>query len=115
MVTKVEVLKSRLAEDAIRLFGELFKRRNVILVSLDARIADLAHDIRDYYQRIGKNVRTADAIHLATAIYYGVEKFYTFDGTGRRSGLISLSGNVAGHDLIVCAPMVSQYTLRFSS
>ena len=60
----------------------------------------MAHDIRDYYQRIkdqndGKLLQTPDAIHLATAIMYRATEFHTFDdgkSGSKNLGLLGLSG-----------------------
>ena len=46
-------------------------------------------------------METPDSIHLASAILYEAEVFYTFDGEGKkkrptRAKLLSLSGDVAG-------------------
>jgi len=68
----------------------------------------LAGELRDFYQNKGnvKPLSLPDAIHLATAIIYNVEAFYTFDekGNAKFCGLIPLSGNVAGHNLQICKP-----------
>jgi hypothetical protein len=69
------------------------------------------NDIRDHYtvraaEFGGKTLSVPDAIHLATAVLYRVDEFHTFDMEGRSKslGLIPLSGNVAGHRLIICKP-----------
>jgi predicted nucleic acid-binding protein len=78
----------------------ILKRRNFETISVDIKIARLAQQIRDYYSQRNKNIKTADATHLATAIYYEVNALYTFDG----DDLLPLSGNVAGYNLLICKP-----------
>jgi predicted nucleic acid-binding protein len=109
VLTAVEVLHSRLPVGMDRLFDGLMKRINRI--GIDAKVASLAHDIRDHYMARaaefgGKTLSTPDAIHLATAILYRADEFHTFDndGSAKSLGLIPLSGNVGGHRLTICKP-----------
>lgn len=109
-LTLVECLESKLPVGMERLFKDMLKRVNRI--SMDIKVAELAHDIRDYHaarghEHGGKKLQTPDAIHLATAILYRADEFHTFDGGGSDSksiGLIQLSGNVGGHKLTICKP-----------
>ena len=109
-LTTVEVLQSKLPVGMDRLLGDLMKR--IVRIGVDAKVAALAHDIRDYYARnaslnAGKTVSTPDAIHLATAILYRVSEFHTFDdgkSSSKSLGLLNLSGDVGGHRLITCKP-----------
>ena len=80
-----------------------------MLLKTGGRRADRAHEIRDYYKSKGRVMETPDSIHLASAILYEAEVFYTFDGEGKkkrptRAKLLSLSGDVAGHDLTIRRP-----------
>jgi predicted nucleic acid-binding protein len=108
VLTSVEVLQSRLPAGVPNLFSGLMKR--LTRLGMDTKVASLAHDIRDYYAirsaEGGKTLSTPDAIHLATAILYRVTEFHTFDGEGNSKslGLLPLSGDVAGHRLIICKP-----------
>lgn len=108
-VTLVEVLQSKYPAGVVGLFNDLLKRAT--RVSVDIKVAAMAHDIRDYYSsRPGefdrKTLSTPDAVHLATAILYRADEFHTFDGKGNSTslGLLPLSGNVGGHDLMICKP-----------
>jgi predicted nucleic acid-binding protein len=86
------------------------RRRNFEFIGTDIRISTLAQDIRNYYHALNKKMKTPDANHLATAIHNNVDVFYTFD----RDDLLPLSGNVAGHNLIICKPpLSSQRRLTF--
>jgi predicted nucleic acid-binding protein len=100
LLTSVEVLSAKMPVGIDSLFGQFLKRIN--RVGMEVKIADLAHNLRNYYAISGgKIMKTPDAIHLATAILYRVDEFHTFDDE-----LISLSGNVAGHNLKICKPSV---------
>lgn len=108
-LTQVEMLESKIPVGIDTAFTNLLKR--MPRLSMDIKIAQLAHDLRDHYAREavntgGKTLSTPDAIHLATAIHYRVDEFHTFDeqGSSRSLGLIPLSGNVGGHKLIICKP-----------
>ena len=114
VMTYTEVLRSKLTTNAEQVWTNVLKRRNVSLVTHDIRIAKLSSEIRDYYQQFKdvnglRTLSPADAVHLATAILYKVDCFYTFDEKGKNGrGLIPLSGNVAGYKLIICKPIGSQ-------
>ncbi len=105
-IVRIEILACTLSEEAQDKLSQLFMRKNFQEIAVDKRIASLAHDIRNFYQQTKQNainIKTPDAIHLATAIYYQVNQFHTFDGQ-RKRGLLRLSGNVAGHNLTICKP-----------
>jgi len=97
-----EILRGKYPPEVYDLFERTTsKRRNFELIGIDIRISKLIHEIRNYYDslRIRRRIELPDASHLATAIQYAVDAFYTFD-----KDLLSLNGNVAGHTLIICKP-----------
>ena len=99
VITTVEVLEAKIPAGVERMFHGLMKR--ISRGGVDTKIAQLAHDIRNYYVSRGiMKVKTPDAIHVATAILNRAEEFHTFDGD-----LLSLSGDVAGHRLLICKPV----------
>jgi predicted nucleic acid-binding protein len=105
VLTQVEVLQGRIPAGVGNAFVDLLMR--ITRVGMDSKIAGLAHDLRDHYFRAGgKQLSTADSIHLATAIHYRVDEFHTFDNDGdaKTLGLIPLSENVGGHRLKICKP-----------
>ena len=117
-----EVLESTLPKDAIRDFRAYLSRPDVLLIDVDRRIAEISHEIRDFYQNDGsgeKTVSTPDAIHLATAISKGCPVFYTFDGdakqkTDRSRVLLPLGNNIAGkYSLKIQKPEPTQLALDF--
>jgi len=111
-----------LNDDQKELFQRFLKRRNVQVKDATDRIMALSGGIREYYRELkesGKSnlptLTTPDAIHLATAIHWGCEKFFTFDekdvdgGTRPRRALIPLSGLVAGkYPLEITKPLVRE-------
>jgi len=99
VLTSVEVLSGKIPAGMDTLFSGLLKR--LTRVSMDTKIAALAHDLRNHYAiNGGAKLKTPDAIHLATAILFRADEFHTFD-----DALIALSGNVAGHRLTICKPV----------
>jgi predicted nucleic acid-binding protein len=119
VVTRTEVFEADLSLEVKQKYADLLNRRSVQLLDNDLRVSNLAREIREYYDRQsnidGVSPLTAlDAIHLATAIHYKVDAFWTFDdgGYGGRS-LLSLNGNVAGYPLVICKPVAKQLRLGF--
>lgn len=119
-IVRGEVLPSTMDADARTRFEGFLKRSNVLEAAVDPRISTLMGELRDYYKvqkdagKITKALGGMDAVHLATAIHYDVDEFHTFDsgGKGKQLGLLGLSGNVAGHTLIICKPRLGQRRLR---
>jgi hypothetical protein len=110
-----EVLACRLSDAAIKMWEAVLRRRHIALINADQRVAQLAHEIRNFHQTEGVKVSTPDSMHLATAILYQADEFHTFDGSGatpRKSKLIPLSGHVAGvYPLKICVPSTQQPSL----
>jgi len=96
-----EILPGKFPPGAYDLFKRtISKRRNFDLIGIDLRISTIAQEIRDYYSSLNRKIELPDAYHLATAIHYTVDAFYTFD----EDDLLPLNGNVAGRNLIICKP-----------
>lgn len=116
-----EVRKAKMTDEAWNEFNKLFYRKNIKKLSPNARIPGIKQEIIDYYKALSaidgkKPVGDADAEHLATAICYDVDAFYTFDNgkKGTERGLLELDGNVAGHyPLKICKPPVQQIRLFY--
>lgn len=117
---RVEVLDILTTAQRRRL-DEAFESQAIIELAIDSRVIDLAAEIRIHHRTSKsksalKNIRTPDAIHLATAIHYGADEFHTFDGAKRgkqnTGGLLTLNGNVAGRRLKICKPMGTQFLLQ---
>lgn len=116
-LTRTEVFEANLTNEVREMYSKLLSRRNVQLIDADLRVTELARKLREYYKDQSKidglpTLTTADAIHLATAVHFKVDEFHTFDD-GKKGGrsLLSLNGNVAGYQLTILKPPVSQYRL----
>lgn len=109
-IVETEVLMGDLAPDVQEKFRALLKRRDVVAVNVDRTISKLAGDLRDHYRgkKPKESISGMDAIHLATAILYKVDEFHTFEPK-----LIRYSGNLAGHQLVICEPRSKQPNLPF--
>jgi predicted nucleic acid-binding protein len=117
VMTRTEVFEAELSVETRERYAQLLKRRNVQMLDQDLRVSNLAREVREYYRQRGledglPGLTAADAVHLATAIHYKADAFYTFDD-GKKGGrsLLSLNGNVAGHPLLICKPEFTQYRL----
>ena len=106
VIAESEVLESKMTPDQKERFQNLFKRRNVVRVDIDVRIASLAGQIRSYYSQRGMKVSTPDSLHLATAIHYGADELHTTD-----TDLLRFNGDAAGHKLTICIPRSGQLGL----
>jgi predicted nucleic acid-binding protein len=88
-----QLLKSALKAE-IDNFKSRFKMGLHKLYDVDPIIAERAAGYRDYYrkhpvkmpnrEKAYTNLSTADAIHLATAIHYKADEFWTFDGLSQK-------------------------------
>lgn len=112
-----ELSRARLDDEPRKRFDALTKRRNVRVAPTNMRIGELCIEIKTFYRKRNKadhlgEVTDFDAQHLATAIQFSADAFYTFDaGAKRGRSLLSLSANVAGYRLRVCKPPVGQMRL----
>lgn len=114
-ITYAEVTESKRPVGTLHLFDDLMKRPKFNKISVDIRVSKLARQLRDYYSSKfdeygNKTLSVPDAIHLATAILYKAVEFHTFDKKSRKKslGLLPLSGNVGGHNLIITKPAANQ-------
>jgi len=80
-------------DDQIREIEEWLDREYIRTINVDRRIARRAARLRS---PDGSNLKTPDAIVVATALVAGVPKLFTFDGAGRRSGLLQLDQKIEG-------------------
>ena len=121
-ITQIEVGACNVGKLVLPLFDDLMKRKNIIRIAVDIKIASMARTLRDYYKSEpsvsgGVNKKTLcvpDSIHLATAILNKVDVFHTFDnnGSNKTLGLIPLSGNVAEHNLKIEKPTIKQFSFN---
>lgn len=119
VITLTEILRIKLKPAAVETFERIFQRPNCQMYDVNVPIAHVAQEIREFYS--GRNdglptIETPDALHLATAIVYECQTFYTLDmkdRQGKGRSLLSLSGKpVAGRYYIeVSKPIPQQYTM----
>lgn len=115
-IVQIEVLDFYQNEEVKEQFRGFLNRDNVGVVSVNKPIAELAHEIRSYYSATPPTVSTPDAIHLATAIAYNCENFYTLDGTGTNKAgrkkelkLLLIEGKICGkYKLSITVPREDQ-------
>ena len=97
--------------DAAKKFAEVLRRSNVINVATGRRVYSLSDDIIEICRKMGRVIKPPDAIHLATALLYEVDEFYTNDGK-----LLKLNGvlNVPKYSVpkITRPPLPTQLTLE---
>jgi predicted nucleic acid-binding protein len=119
VIVLTEMLDANIGAPAAEKLRSIADRSNVQLVDVTPPIAQLASEVRNYYQLLherdsGGRLTTPDAIHLATALTYGVDEFNTFDDgqKGRENrGLLGLGNTVADRPLVICKPQVTQLKL----
>lgn len=108
VLTTTEVFSGNLTTEQKQRFDSVFKRPSTVRINVDTNISQKASEIREYYKESGQNIKTPDAIHLATALLLQVDAFHTFEDK-----LLELDGNVMGHNLTICKPAGRQGTLGF--
>lgn len=100
-ITRTEIFN--LTPERTQKYDLLMQRRDLHEIAADARVANRASSIREYYKRRDVSIRTPDAIHLATAIIYQADELHTLDGKEKK-GLIRFNGNVADSPLKIVLP-----------
>lgn len=77
-------------------------------------MSQLSHDIRDHYDQQGVKLSSADTVHLASAIIYEADVFYTLDGSGKkkRGTLLPLDGDAAVQKIRIAKPFNRQLSLQ---
>lgn len=95
----VEILECKMPEQAIKRFEDFMKNRNLVEVfAVDTRIAKRAQALRNRLNERGRNIKTPDAIHIATAIVSKAKQLHTFD-----DGILKLNGKDEVEGLVITA------------
>jgi hypothetical protein len=119
VITRIEVLESKLSAEQSELFKKTFRSTNHILYDVDPPIADKARQFRQNVRTdTGKVLAVPDAIHLATAATYGAHQVHTFDDgqqDKRSIGLLELSGRDCVGGIVICKPNIPQGTLPLAA
>ena len=117
VITRTEILAVDMNDDALSKYRKFMrKRRGLYEVDVNRTIAIKASEIRDHYRRnplnpdSTKTVSTPDAIHLASAIEYGAESFFTYDqnNKGKGLGLLPLNEDSGVDGLEIRKPSLMQ-------
>lgn len=77
----------------------LFKRPNFVRAALTSQISTLGGELREGVKKLGQNLKTPDATHLATALTHRVHELHTFD-----PDLLRYNGKEVARGLRICAP-----------
>jgi predicted nucleic acid-binding protein len=106
-IVTAQIYKIKMGQQVMAIFDRFLKRKSIQYVDYEYQAGCLTSEIREYYTIRKQDMDTIDAQHLAISILYKVDAFYTFD-RGKRGGigLLSISGNVAGHNLTICKPLL---------
>jgi predicted nucleic acid-binding protein len=107
-ITITEVLRTSIGPENYEKFRKLFSWKNFQLIDVSKKIAEISHEIRDTFRgNQGATLQTPDCLHLATAIWFKCQTFYTFDGCDqKRPGLLSLSNSFEQqYNLIIKKPV----------
>jgi len=101
-----EVLETTITAEKYKMFCDLFSRRNIHLIDVNRKIAEISHQIRNHYYLVrNPTISTPDALHLATAIWFQCDTFYTFDGEADPLGLLQLDQPIADiYDIPILKP-----------
>ena len=86
--------------------GAFFENDYVLLMNVDRLVGELARQLMSAGHT---GLKPPDAIHLASAVIGIVAEFHTFDGEGKKPGLLQLDGKINrldGGKLRICAPDV---------
>ena len=103
---RTEVLEDASSPDLRRKLEDLFRRPNCVAVDANRAITEKAGQLRVACKDAGRELKTPDAVYLATAIVYKVDEFYTFDDK-----LLALSGLPEVEGLIITKPHAAQTIL----
>jgi predicted nucleic acid-binding protein len=114
-ITLTEVMRTSIKPEDYLKFRSFFSRRNCHLADVTTNIAEISEEIRSYYfQPGGSTISTPDCIHLATAISWPCDVFYTFDGEGNRPGLLTLTNPIANRYSIIISKPIPTHSPQLS-
>lgn len=109
VITRIEILKGKTTDDVSDRYLKTIKDNpNIEEVEVHRYIAQKAHEIRSFYKKEGRNISTPDVIHIATAITENANELHTFDGEGKKKGLLDYNGEEGVNNLTITLPKAIQ-------
>jgi len=102
MVT-LEVRRTVITAKAVDMFDQFMRQSNITRVAAGNRVATLADGlIKECHER-DRVLKSMDAMHLATAILYGVDEFYT--NNGPLTGIGKMMAGQPGWPVVLRPPL----------
>lgn len=109
VITRIEILKGKVTNDITTEYLDTIKNNpNIEEIEVHRYIAQKAHEVRSFYKKEGRNISTPDVIHLATAILENADELHTFDGDGKKKGLLDYNGEDGVNNLLITKPKAIQ-------
>lgn len=109
VITRIEILRGKLTDDITNKYLDTLKNNpNIEEIEVHRYVAQKAHEIRSFYKKEGRNISTPDVIHIATAISGNANEFHTFDGDGKKKGLLGYNGDDGVNNLVITKPKAIQ-------
>lgn len=114
VITRIEILRGKITDNIANQYLDTLKNNpNIEEIEVHRYIAQKAHEIRSFYKHEGKNISTPDVIHIATAIQENADELHTFDGEGRKRGLLDYNGEDGVNNLKIIKPKAIQSSFDF--
>jgi len=112
VITRIEILAGKISDKNMNKYEEtLIDNPNMEEIEVHRDISQVAQKIRSYYKKDGRNISTPDVIHLATAIWANADEFHTFDGYGKKKGLLDFNGEGGVDNIKIMIPKAKQGVL----
>src|SRR2546421_11794983 len=103
---RAEVLEDASNPDLRQKLEDVFRRPNCVAIDVSPAISERAGQIRSACRAAGRQLKTPDALYIATGLVHGVDEFHTFDDK-----LLSLSGLPEVEGLVITKPHATQTIL----
>ncbi|MCP4368882.1 MAG: type II toxin-antitoxin system VapC family toxin [Deltaproteobacteria bacterium] len=109
VITRIEILRGKVTDNITNKYLHTLENNpSVEEIEVHRYIAQKAHEIRSYYKKEGRNISTPDVIHIATAISENADELHTFDGDGKKNGLLDYNGEEGINNLVITKPSAKQ-------
>src|SRR5436190_21859027 len=115
MLTKVELLASKLGEENYKKLTLLWKRKQLQSLDVTERIIDLANEIRNFYSEKGQKAPQYAGQHPPRHGHHCQSGRFPNFRRRRQARPATMDGNVAGYNLAIKTPFYSQIESRLSA